>query len=460
MTFFSRAAMLLAARPRFRATRSAPLNERRSKTVAKPSYFVAFAFGVMLALASQRIAWCQTLATTTPEIFQQFSEHVVKIEVVETGSAAKASIGTGFFATAAGHIVTNYHVVSKLIHSPERYRIEVTDAAGRTNQATVLAVDVIYDLAVVRGAAQAKGFLKFEPARIQQGTRLYSLGHPRDLGLTIVEGTYNGLLQHTLYPKVHFTGSLNPGMSGGPTLTQAGRVAGINVATEGEQISYLVPAERAQALLEKTLGMESRPAASFLAEVGRQIHVYQDDYLAGMFASPTPSVLLGPYELPTKPAPFFRCWADALRRKDLPYVAVSHDCSTDDYLFVSTQQSSGIVRFFHQFLSTDELDPIRFYALYATQFASGKAGMVGNEEEVTPFRCYTRNVGNQTGKLRAALCARQYVKLPGLYDALLKVATVGSRNAGLVSTLSLSGVSYNNVETLSRRYLENIRWRR
>jgi hypothetical protein len=52
------------------------------------------------------------------------------------------------------------------------------------------------------------------------------------------------------------------------------------------------------------------------------------------------------------------------------------------------------------------------------------------------------------------------VKLPGLYDALLKVATVGSRNAGLVSTLSLSGVSFNNVETLSRRYLENIRWRR
>ena len=406
------------------------------------------------------MVWCQTIPATTPEIFQQYSEHVVKIEVVEAGSAAKASIGTGFFATAGGHIVTNYHVISKLIHSPERYRIDVIDAAGRTSQARVLAVDVIYDLAVVRGAALAKGYLKFESERIQQGTRLYSLGHPRDLGLTIVEGTYNGLLQHTLYPKVHFTGSLNPGMSGGPTLTQAGRVAGINVATEGEQISYLVPAERAQALVEKTQGAESRPAASFLAEVGRQIHAYQADYLAGMFARPKPSVLLGPYELPTQPAPVFRCWADALRRKELPYVAVTHDCSTDDYLFVSSEQSSGIVRFFHQFLSTDELDPIRFYSLYAAHLTAGKAGMPGNEEEVTPFRCYTRNVKNQTGKVRAALCARQYVKLPGLYDAVLKVAAIGSRNAGLVSTLSLSGVDYSNVETLSRRYLENIRWRR
>jgi S1-C subfamily serine protease len=452
--------MTLTAQPTFRATRSSRLNMRSAEPVSKPGYSAAFAFGLLLMLAVQRMAWCQTFPATTPEIFRQFSEQVVKIEVVEIGSAAKASIGTGFFATAGGHIVTNYHVISKLIHSPERYRIEVTDAAGRTNQAMVLAVDVIYDVAVLRGAVQAKGFLKFEPARIQQGTRLYSLGHPKDLGLTIVEGTYNGLLQHTLYPKVHFTGSLNPGMSGGPTLTEAGRVAGINVATEGEQISYLVPAERAQALVEKSQGIETRPAASFLAEVGRQIHAYQADYLAGMFANPKPSVVLGPYELPTKPAPFFRCWADALRRKELPYVAVNHACSTDDYLFVSTQQSSGIIGFFHQFLSTDELDPIRFYSLYAAQLALGKAGMAGNEEEVTPYRCYTRNVSNPTGKVRAALCARQYLKLPGLYDAVLKAATVGSRNAGLVSTLSLSGVSYNNVETLSRRYLDNIRWRR
>jgi len=29
-----------------------------------------------------------------------------------------------------------------------------------------------------------------------------------------------------------------------------------------------------------------------------------------------------------------------------------------------------------------------------------------------------------------------------------------------VSTLSLSGVSFENVQTLTRRYMENIRWRR
>jgi serine protease Do len=402
----------------------------------------------------------QPASPTTAEIFKQFSEHVVKIEVVETASAAKASVGTGFFANSRGHIVTNYHVVSKLIHSPDRYRIDVTGASGLTGQAEVLGVDVVYDLAVLRTNIRPKGFLTLESKPVEQGTRLYSLGHPRDLGLTIVEGTYNGLLQHTLYPKVHFTGSLNPGMSGGPTLTHAGKVVGINVATEGEQISFLVPAERALALLERTSKIEKPPVGSFLTDVGRQIQANQARYLDGMFSKTTPSVALGPYSLPTKPADFFRCWADALRRKELPYVVVTHDCSTDDFIFVSSEQSSGIVRFYHQLLSTDELNPAQFFALYSSQVQAGNVAAFGNEEEVTPFRCQTRNVQSQTGKLKAVLCARQYVKLPGLYDAVFRAATLGSRNVGLVTTLSLSGVSFENIQALTRRYIEDIKWRR
>ncbi|HEV8719117.1 MAG TPA: serine protease [Candidatus Binatia bacterium] len=396
----------------------------------------------------------------TAEIFKQFSENVVKIEVVETGSAAKASVGTGFFASARGHVVTNYHVVSKLIHSPDRYRVEVTDPSGQSSQAKILGVDVVYDLAVLRTDRYPKGFLTLETKPIEQGTRLYSLGHPRDLGLTIVEGTYNGLLRHTLYPKVHFTGSLNPGMSGGPTLTHAGTVIGVNVATEGEQISFLVPAERALALLEKTARVENRPANGFLAEVGEQIQANQARYLSGMFSSKTPNISLGPYTLPTKPADFFRCWADAVRRKELPYVAVTHDCSTDDYIFVSSEQSSGIVRFYHQLLSTAELYPPQFFNLYSAQVQAGNTAVFGNEEEVTPFRCQTRNVQIQTGKIKAVLCARQYVKLPGLYDGVFRVATLGATNVGLVSTLNLSGVSFENIEALSRRYMESIKWRR
>src|ERR671911_3203989 len=182
----------------------------------------------------------QAISASTPEIFRQYSEHVVRIEVVEIGSAAKASIGTGFYATQRGDIVTNYHVISKLIHAPERYKVEITNARGQTGPVSVLGVDVVYDLAVLRGGPHPKGFLKLESIQVQQGARLYSLGHPRDLGLTIVEGTYNGLLQHTLYPKVHFTGSLNPGMSGGPDLLPKWQKGPAYVGTERGQIFFVL----------------------------------------------------------------------------------------------------------------------------------------------------------------------------------------------------------------------------
>ena len=421
---------------------------------------IAVKFFFLFGLSVSADLEAQNLTATTQDIFKQYSEHVVKIEVVETGSAAKASIGTGFYAGAAGEIVTNYHVISKLIHTPDRYRIEVFDGSGQAAQATVLGVDVIYDLAVLRTSRRPRNFLALESKPLEQGTRLYSLGHPRDLGITIVEGTYNGLLKHTLYPKVHFTGSLNPGMSGGPALTHAGRVVGVNVATEGEQISYLVPAERVLALLKRTANSSTPAPEAFLAEVGKQIQVNQARYLEGLFLPSTPSVAVGPYSLPTKPAEFFRCWADALRRKELPYVAITHDCSTDDYLFVSSEQSSGIVRFYHQMLSTQELNPTQFFTLYSGQVQAGSTAVFGNEEEVTSFRCQTRNVRTQTGKVKAVLCARQYVKLPGLYDAAFRVAALGSRNAGVVSTLSLSGASFDNIQLLTRRYLERIQWRR
>src|ERR1041384_8058899 len=105
-------------------------------------------------------------------------------------------------------------------------------------------------------------------------------------------------------------------MSGGPTVTHAGKVVGINVATEGEQISFLVPAARAFSLLEKPPKNKNPSTANFLEEVGHQIQANQALYLDGMFSNTTPSVTLGPNSLPTKPADFFRCWADALRRKE------------------------------------------------------------------------------------------------------------------------------------------------
>ncbi len=425
--------------------------------VSRTLVFLAVAW--MMVVRST--AGAQTPATDlTSTVFRRFADQVIKIHVVETSSAATAELGSGFFVTGDGHIVTNYHVISKLVHEPTRYRAEWVEAGGATHPLKILAVDVVRDLAVLHAEHRPPKFFSLAGIAEPQGTRLYSLGHPNDLGLSIVEGTYNGLLQYTLYPKIHFTGALNPGMSGGPTITEDGRVVGINVSTEGNEISFLVPVERAAALLEKTRSPGYVSPTDELAEVGAQVRAYQDVYLDKLFGDSTPTVALGPFKVPTRPASFFKCWADATRStSERPYEVVSHQCSTDDYIFLSEDQSTGVAELRHRLYTSNGLNALRFYSLYEARFASGASEMEGSETDVTRFECQTRNVrtgGRAPTTVRAVMCVRRYKKLRGLYDAMLRVAVLGHANSGLISTLTLSGVSFENAERITRRYLERI----
>lgn len=403
-------------------------------------------------------ARAQTPQPLTSGVFGRYAGRVVKIQVIESRSAAKASLGSGFYVSAEGHVVTNYHVISELVLEPERYRAELIDAGGETFPLELLAIDVVHDLAVVRGDVRPAGHFTLGEVAVEQGDRLYSLGHPSDLGLSIVEGTYNGHLQHTLYPKIHFTGSINHGMSGGPTISADGRVVGINVSTAGNQLSFLVPVDRAAALVAKTTSPGRSPPTDFISEVARQIRDYQAEYLRDMFADRSPTVELGRYEVVTEPAPFFRCWGDSMREPLSPYETVNHYCSTDDVVFIAGDQSSGVVEIEHELIRTSSLNRWRFHSLYTAVFARDNTP-AGVEEHVTSWRCTTRNVRNGTTPLRAVLCARAYRKLEGLYDAVLKVAVLGRKDSGLVSTLTLSGATWDNVTRLAGRYLERLTWR-
>jgi hypothetical protein len=263
-----------------------------------------------------------------------------------------------------------------------------------------------------------------------------------------------------LYERIHFTGSLNPGMSGGPAITGGGVVVGVNVATAGNQMSFLVPVERAAGLVATVTRAEYQPPKNFLEAVGRQIRDYQNDYVRSLFADSVPTVELGSYRVPTQPAAFFRCWADAERDEDSPFEVVDHTCSTDDYIYLTRDHSSGVVEFDHRLLTSEHLNRFRFAALYTEQYRNGNIDLVGGEDEVTSFRCRTSNVKNRTVTFKTTLCLRRYRKFEGLYDAVLRAAALGHADTGLVTTLTLSGVSFDNAQLVVRRYLGSVSWTR
>jgi serine protease Do len=397
-------------------------------------------------------------SSATSDVFRRFADRVVKIQVMEAGSSARSTIGSGFLVNGEGHVVTNYHVVSSVIATPERYGAEVIDASGTARPAKVLAIDVVHDLAVLDAGLRGRPHFALGPVAVAQGNRLFSLGHPRDLGLSIVEGTHNGLLTHTLYPRIHLTGSLNPGMSGGPTIDEQGRVVGVNVSTAGNQLSFLVPADRAIALMARVAAPRDRRETPSLALVGRQLRQHQDAYLRDLFDSSTKRIALGPFQVMTQPAPFFRCWANASRDQEQPYERTAHRCSTDNDIYVDEDQSSGEVMISHQLVSTRLLNPPRFFALLSTMYGSDDSPS-GDEAYVTSWKCESRNVRHDRTTMRASICMRRYRKLGELYDAFVKVAVLGRSNVGLLSTLSMTGVTFENADRVSRRYLGQIEWR-
>jgi hypothetical protein len=190
--------------------------------------------------------------------------------------------------------------------------------------------------------------------------------------------------------------------------------------------------------------------------------MYQQAYLGHLFEDEPKLVDFGPFRVITDPAPVFRCWGGAERsddRDDEPmYHEIWHRCGTDDDVYIAEDQSSGVVELVHVAITSARLNAAQFGSLYSTRFGFDDTPD-GDEKHVTVWKCTTRNVAAAQTPVRAVLCLRGLKKIPGLYDGVLKVAVLGRSNAGLISTLTLSGASWENIERLTTRYLERVAWR-
>ena len=402
-------------------------------------------------------ALAQQSGSQTRTVFDRFSSAVLEVHAVDTASAAKTVKGTGFHVSAR-LVVTNYHVVSPIVLAPDRHALRLVRDEVEV-PAVLIAIDAVRDLAVLEATEPTSDVLSLRVADPPQGETAFAFGFPSDLGITIVEGTFNGLLEHSLHPRIHFTGSLNPGMSGGPTVTLDGELVGVNVATAGNQLSFLVPADRVAALIAEVQKPEYVQPLDFSDVLRRQIHEHQDNYLSTLLSTPFPTVRLGIFEVPSRLAPFFDCWGET-SEDDAGFRLLDHQCSADDVIFVSDTYDGGIVRLYHRVLESQDANPFRFSRAYTEHFQTNAFWSGGDEDDVTPYRCHDGKVANDTRVLLTVFCARRLKRLSGLYDVMLRAAALGTAGTGLETTLQLTAVSFANAQRAARRFLESIRWTR
>jgi S1-C subfamily serine protease len=161
--------------------------------------------------------------------------------------------GSGFIVDSNGTIMTNAHVVE----GADRVTVSLKD--GRKFEGTVLGVDEVTDLAVVK-IEVADGELPTAPLgnsdNVQVGDWAIAVGNPLGLDNTVTLGIVSTLNRSSALvgipdKRVDFIqtdAAINPGNSGGPLLNEQGEVIGINTAIRANAtgIGFAIPINKAK----------------------------------------------------------------------------------------------------------------------------------------------------------------------------------------------------------------------
>ncbi len=415
---------------------------------------------LLLSLALPKLA----MAQDANELFTTFSPALVQIKSINLESGQKSSIGTGFFITKDGKLVTNYHVISSYVQSPQKYKLEYVDDQQRTNNVKVIAVDVINDLALLSSNTQSDVFFELSKTAPEKGSDLFALGNPHDLGMIVVPGTYNGIQLKSFYQRIHLTGSINPGMSGGPTVNQEGRVVGINVATAGNQIGFLVPVERLWLLVNKYKNVNVETQAKevdLIADIREQLLFNQTSLYQNLLTSEWSTSSLGSAIVPSEISDFMPCWGDSNQdREKKQYNQATSNCQLEESIYISDTLRTGFAQVGFNWIQSDKLSAMQLSHLYTLNLNARYGHTNAGFDDVTDFQCNENIIKNSSGEsVKGLMCIRAYREYSGLFDVRFNSLLLEKDDQTLIAKYFLQGVTKQTANAFYVKFMENVKWK-
>jgi S1-C subfamily serine protease len=200
--------------------------------------------------------------------------------------------GSGFFISyegLEGHMVTNAHVVrnavkveiSSMLTSEERFKAEVVGLVK--NLEPDVALIKLSDGELQRFRKHAIKDIEYlelrEGASPSRGEEIKAIGYP--MGMiepNITGGEITNFVSGSEYSTERFVtnAAINPGNSGGPSISEDGRVVGLNTAvmTNADNIGFITPASFVKTIIDNLL-QQNEP---YFAAIGGKLQKNADNF--------------------------------------------------------------------------------------------------------------------------------------------------------------------------------------
>lgn len=245
----------------------------------------------------------------TIEVFHRAQPSVVHIEARAAMESRfekhvmEGSTGSGFVLDHEGRILTAYHVIE------DKNQIDVILSSGRRLSARLVGTAPHLDIALLQVEAPQEELFPLplgDSRSLVVGQKVIAIGNPIGLHNTLTVGVVSALgrslddttveLQDAI---IQIDAAINPGSSGGPLLSSAGEVVGINSANvpSAQNVGFAIPIHFARRVIPDLIEM-GHPYRPQLGFSGSEI----TPSIAKLFGLPVERGFLVEEVLPHSPA--------------------------------------------------------------------------------------------------------------------------------------------------------------
>ena len=190
-------------------------------------------------------------AITASEIYEQAIKSTVVVENIDAKGDVQ-SMGSGV-VLADRDVVTNCHVVK------DANQLQVR-SAGKTYPATLHYSDWDRDVCSLSITGfSAPAVVVGSTKTLKVGTKVYAIGAPQGLELTLSDGIVSSLREVEGGHYIQTTAAISPGSSGGGLFDENGALVGLTTfyLTKGQNLNFAVPVEWVTELAKRSTKAET-----------------------------------------------------------------------------------------------------------------------------------------------------------------------------------------------------------